>query len=337
MSDGSDDEVGPVKALAAGAAILAAARRVMLTCHLGPDGDALGSMSALAALLVAQGREVTLYHTEPPPRVLRGLPHMGELVRSFPTGTRFDATVVVDCGDRRLLGPRFPAAEVTGPLVVLDHHASIRPFGDVFVSDPSAACVGVLVARLARVLGWPLTQAAAQGIFVSLVSDTGSFRYANTDAEAFALATELVAEHQVIPWAVARTLDEELPLARYRLLAAALATLELELDGKIAVMTVVDETVQKAGAKWEHTDGLVNYARAIEGVECGVLLSPARDGGTRASLRSKGHLDAGAVCQGFGGGGHRGAAGCVLDAKLPEARRLLLEALAAALAALPPP
>ena len=85
--------------------------------------------------------------------------------------------------------------------------------------------------------------------------------------------------------------------------------------------------VQKAGARWEHSEGLVNYARAVEGVECGVFLSPARDGGTRVSLRSKDTIDAGAICGPLGGGGHPGAAGCLIEAPLAEARKVIVEAL----------
>jgi phosphoesterase RecJ-like protein len=221
---------------------------------------------------------------------------------------------------------------VTGPLLVLDHHASSRPFGDVYVCDPSASSIGVLVARLAEALGWSLPPDAAPGIYVSLVSDTGSFRYSNTNAEAFELAARLVGRLGVDPWAVASALGEQAPLARLKLLAAALATIELELGGRIAVMTVTEEMVRAAGARWEHSEGLVNYARAIEGVECGVFLAPARDGGVRVSLRSKGRVDAGAVCTPFGGGGHPGAAGCWIDGALADGRAQILAALAAALA-----
>jgi bifunctional oligoribonuclease and PAP phosphatase NrnA len=308
------------------------ARKLLLACHLGPDGDSLGSMSALASLLRERGREATLYNPDHAPRNLRWLPHVRTLVHKLAPETRYEMTIVVDCGDRRLLGEKFPPPEVTGPLVVLDHHASSRPFGEVTVCDPGAASVGVLVARLARRLGWTLSADAAQGIYVSLVADTGSFRYSNTDAEAFQLAADLVAERGVEPWGVAERLGEQVPLARWRLLARVLGGIELELDGKVAVMVVTEELVKGAGAGWEDTEGLVNYARAIEGVECGVLLSPARNGGVRCSLRSKGRaIDAGAVCAGLGGGGHPGAAGCTLEGDLPAARARVLDALAAAL------
>jgi bifunctional oligoribonuclease and PAP phosphatase NrnA len=311
------------------AARIAAAQKILLTCHLGPDGDALGSMSSLGALLREAGRTVVLFNPDPAPRNLRFLPGLDGLVKQ--PGGPHDLTIVVDCGDAQLLGPRFPGRETTGPLVVLDHHAASRPFGDVYVCDPGAASVGVLVARLAVALGLPISAEAAQGIFVSLVSDTGSFRYANTNSEAFNLAASLVADRGVDPWAVAQKLGEEVPLARYRLLAAALGALELVHDGRVAVMTVTEEMVRAAGAKWEHSEGLVNYARALEGVECGVFIAPSRDGGARISLRTKGRVDAGAICAPLGGGGHRGAAGCSLPTTLAEARTTILEAVGAAL------
>lgn len=310
---------------------LRAATRVLVTCHLGPDGDAAGSMCALAALLESQGRGATLYNPDRLPRTLRFLPRAAAWVRQLPADARFDLTVVVDCGDRRLLGDHFPPPEVTGPLLVLDHHSSSRPFGDVYVCDPSAASVGVLVARLADVLGWPIPSDAAVAIYTSIVSDTGSFRYANTNAEALALAARLVDRHGVSPWAVAEELGERHSLSRYRLLSAALSSLTLELSGRVAVMVVTEEMLRATGATWEETEGLVSYARALDGVECGVLLSPAREGGVRVSLRSKGHrIDAGAVLKPLGGGGHVGAAGCRMDGTIEMARVRVLEALAAA-------
>jgi len=311
------------------------AKKVMVTCHLGPDGDSLGSMASLGALLREHGREVVLFNPDPPPRNLKFLPGL-ETLQKQPGGPH-DLTLVVDCGDVQLLGPRFPGREVTGPLVVLDHHSVSRPFGDVYLCDPSAASVGVLVARIAGKLGWEISPEAAVGIYVSLVSDTGSFRYANTNAEAFELAAALVADRGVDPWGVAQRLGEEVPLPRYRLLAAALGGIELVHGGKVAVLTVTDEMVKQAGAKWEHSEGLVNYARAIEGVECGVLVAPSREGGTRVSLRTKGRVDAGAICAPLGGGGHRGAAGCTIATGLVAGKQVILEAIGVALGIAPAP
>jgi phosphoesterase RecJ-like protein len=316
------------------AEILAAADPVLVTCHLGPDGDAIGSMLALAALLIGRGKKVTLYNPDLVPRHLKWLPGAKRLVHRLPKDARFAATCVVDCGDPRLLGKSFPGADVTGKLIALDHHESGRPFGDVFLCDPTAAAVGVLVVRLADRLGWTIDRDAATALYVSLASDTGFFRYSNTDAECLLLAGRLVALGGVEPWAIAERLTEDVPMSRYKLLAAALGTLELAADGAIAFMTVTAQMVEACGGGWDDSEGLVNYARAVRGVECGVLLTPAKQGGTRVSLRSRARrIDAGRVCLALGGGGHKGAAGCLLDLDLAGARAVITEALASELRA----
>ncbi len=246
--------------LARAAEILATADKVMVTCHLGPDGDAVGSMVAMASLLRQRGAQVTLYNPDLVPRHIKWLPLCKGLVHRLPKSASFTATVVMDCGDPKLLGPDFPPPTVTGKLVVIDHHASGRPFGDVFLCDPDAASVGVLVARLAARLGWPITDDAAVALYVSLVTDTGSFRYANTNAEALRLAADLVERHNVGPWAVSERLSEQGTLGRYRLLAAALSTLEPVLGGHVVFMTITEEMVKGASAAWDDSEGMVNYA-----------------------------------------------------------------------------
>ncbi len=314
------------------AAALATADKILLTCHLGPDGDSVGSMVALASLLRAQGKRATLYNPDLVPRRFKWMPLVRSLVHRLKSDARYDVTVVVDCGDRKLLGPNFPKPEVTGTLVALDHHASTVPFGDVWVCDPTASSVGVLVARIARQLGWPIATDAGVGLFVSLVTDTGSFRYSNTNAEALQLAADLV-EAGIDPWRISEQMNERVPISRYKLLSAVLAGMELCCDGAVCVMTITHEMIKAAGAAWDQTEGMVNYARAINGVDCGVLITPAKRGGVRVSMRSKGHLvDAGKVCQELGGGGHVGAAGCTLQGELPEARAKVEEALTAAIA-----
>lgn len=311
------------------AELLRTGRRFLVTAHARPDGDALGSMLATAHGLRALGKEVVLYDQDPAPERLRVLPGAAE-ISTTPPVQPFDATVAHDCGDARLLGEHFPPPEVTGRLIVLDHHAAARPFGDVVVRDPDAAAVGVIVARLLRRLGVPLSREIAECLWCSLVSDTGWFRYASTNLEAMQLATDCVAAG-ASPWKFARASEEETPLARLRLLGLVLQTLELhgEPPRRVAVLTLSDDMLHKAAAAPELSEGFVNYARGIEGVEVGALLTAARHA-VRVSLRSKGGLDVGAVAARFGGGGHRAAAGCTLEPPLEAAKARVLAALAEA-------
>lgn len=314
------------------AAKLEAADKVLVTCHAKPDGDSAGSMVALASLLRQRGKQATLFSLERVPRFLGWLPLRKSWVHTLSAEARYPLTCILDCGDEKLLGDKFPELEVTGERVILDHHRHGEPFGDLFISDPAAAASGVLVWRLARRLGWKLNPTAAVGLYVALVSDTGSFRYANTNAEAFALAADLVSQGLVDPAEVADRMSQPYTGARLKLISKAVGGVERELGGRVAIMTVTHELLSEAGAGWDDTDGLIHYVRNLRGAVCGVFLSPAKHGGIRVSMRSRPDgLDVGAVCADLGGGGHPGAAGCTLEGDLASARVEVLEAIEKAL------
>ncbi|MEZ4367192.1 MAG: DHH family phosphoesterase [Kofleriaceae bacterium] len=319
-------------ALAEAARTLAAAQRVLLTSHRRPDGDGTGSMIGLAVMLRAAGKQVTIYSPDLAPRRLHWLALIPTWVQRLPSEARFDCTVVVDCADPALLGDVLPAPEVHGRLITVDHHASARPFGDVVVWDPTAAAVGVLVVRLADELGWDIDRDTATALYVSLISDTGGFRHANTNVEALVVAARLV-EAGAIPVMIARQLEERASPGKLRLLGSVLSTLELHGAGRIAVLTVTPEMVDAARASWEDTEGMVNWARNVEGSMVGVMLTTAKGGGVRVSMRTRSErIDCGAVCMRLGGGGHPGAGGVHLQATLDEARGRVVAALEQALA-----
>jgi phosphoesterase RecJ-like protein len=309
--------------------IVRSGKRFLCAAHANPDGDALGSMLATAMGLRALGKEVVTYCHDPAPARLRFLPHATEITTTPPV-TPFDATFVHDCGDARLLGDGFPGQPITGRLVVLDHHASARDFGDLVLRDPSASAVGIIVARLLRALGVELSKPIAEALWCSLVSDTGWFRYSSTDLETMELARACVAAGAV-PWDFARRSEEESPVARLRLLGRVLETLTLvgEPPRRAAILTLNEEMLRASGAQPEMAEGFVNYARGLAGVEVGALLTQARTG-VRVSLRSKGGVDVGAIAARFGGGGHRAAAGCTLPSPLESAVKTLADAIAQA-------
>jgi len=311
---------------------LASANDILLASHRRPDGDGTGSMAALATLCRLRGKRATIFAPDLIPRRYKWLPGAKSAVQRLQADARFDLTVVVDCADAQLLGDTLPAPDQRGTLVTLDHHASGRPFGDIAICDPSAAACAVLVGRIAKRLDWEIDAEAATGLYVSLISDTGGFRHANTNAEALALAAHLV-ERGAQPHVIAQRLEERSTAGKLRLLGSALTTLEIVCGGKVALLTVTGEMVDGSGGSWDDTEGLVYWARGVDGVQVGVLITTARGGGVRVSMRSRtDRVDVGGVCMTLGGGGHPGAAGVHLDTDLAGARVKVIAALDAALA-----
>lgn len=321
--DGSDND----DVIAKVAELLLTSQRILLTSHRRPDGDGTGSMAGLASLLRARGKHAVIYSMDPIARRYKWLPLVDTTVAELDPDETFDCTVVVDCADITLLGNALPPPEVRGILVTLDHHASGRPFGDLAVWDPSAAAVGVLVSRIARRLSWPITAEAALPLYVSLISDTGGFRHANTNAEALRIAADLVTAG-VQPTVVASGLEERPSLGKLRLLGSVLSTLELHCAGRVGMLLITTEMVERNQASWDDVEGMVNWARNVEGVHVGVMLTTAKGGGVRVSMRSRtDRIDVGRVCMQLGGGGHPGAGGCHLEGDMDDARRRVVAAL----------
>ena len=161
--------------------------RFLLSTHRAPDGDGIGSMLALAGVLRTLGKEVVLYNPDPVPVRYRFLPGIDSIQQGLSAEQRFDATVVVDVGDKKLLGPQWPGREVTGPVIVLDHHRGHVPFGDLEVRTDACA-VGEMVYELAMSLDVPIDRDMAVCIYAAMTTDTGGFRYASTSPRAMRIA-----------------------------------------------------------------------------------------------------------------------------------------------------
>ena len=300
-------------ALSAAADLVRRGQRFVVTAHARLDGDAIGAMLVTAHGLRRLGKDVYLYNADPVPRRFQFLPGAGEIRRKLPAALRCDAALVHDCGARHLLGEHFPDAAVTGPLVVLDHHEVVSDLGDLILRDAQAASAGVIAWRLLAALG--LDEAAlprdlATALFVSLVEDTGWFRYPGTNPEALQLASACV-RAGVSTWEIALLLDESLSEASLRLLCQVLPSLERYAGGRLAILTLTDQMMRDADATPDDVGKLVNYARAVRGVEVGALITVS-DERIYVSLRGKGAVHLGEVAQRFGGGGHKNAAGCTI-------------------------
>jgi len=321
-------------------------QRFLLTCHVLPDADAVGSMLGLAEILKSLGKEVVMYNRDPVPDTVGFLPGVDEIRQSIPPGMRFDATLITDTAARSLLPRTLPTQAVAGPRIIIDHHLAHDDFGDVIVRRVDACATAIVVVDLAAELGVnPLPRAAAEPLYTAIVADTGNFRYAGTTADTLRLAAGLL-ESGVDPWRVASHVFESWPMERLRLLGFAINAIETEFTGRVAILCVPLTMIDRAGATERMVDGMVEYGRMIKGVEVSIMLwerkprSDETDYGqlmARLSLRSAGSVDVSRIASAFGGGGHRAAAGATLNCDLRSARELVLAEAGRALGLDPKP
>ena len=303
--------------------------RFLIACHENPEGDAIGSELALALALRKIGKTATVLNSDPVPGNLRFLPG-ADTVRSEEDGSGYEVAVVLDCGSPERTG-RVGAELRKCPLTVnIDHHLTNGRHGDYCLIDPEAAATGVLIYRVLAAMGIPVDRSIAVNLYVSILTDTGSFRYSNANPEAFGIAGEMIG-HGVDPWGVSEKVYESQSRERIGLLGRVLSSLEFAGDGRIAAITTMRKDLDDFRSKKDSLEGFINYPRSIEGVEVAVSFREEGDDEFRVSFRSKGRVDVSRIAAGFGGGGHRNASGCSVPGPLPDAKRRVFEALGKAL------
>jgi phosphoesterase RecJ-like protein len=309
-------------------------QRFLLTTHVRPDGDGLGSMLALADALEQLGKSVrTVVASTVPPRY-NFLDPARRIQRFGLPGNEYrdsDAVIVLDTGTWNQLGD-FGALlrELACPRAVIDHHLTQDDLGAARFVDTSAEATGRLVHEAVTALGTPLSPTAAHCLFVAVAMDTGWFRHRNTTSATLTLAASLV-ESGARPTEAYESLFEENSLGRLRLTGLVLSRMQVAHDGLVAHTEIHRGDYESTGAVTQDSEDLVNYTRSVSGVEVGLFFMEQPRGGIKVSLRSRSRIDVARIAEQFGGGGHRLASGCVLDTTLEEARRRVLAAVKAAL------
>lgn len=315
----------PAAGRAAVAAHLRTARRVLIATHHNPDGDAVGSALALARLVQALGAEAHVYDKDPTPFNYRFLEEPScRLHTALPAG-RLDATCIVDVSE---LGRSLPAdveRERLGVLLTVDHHLTSTAIGAANFIDPAAAATGLLIGELADELGLPLSRPVADCLWVALMTDTGSFRYSNTDARAMRWAARLL-EVGVQPRELAERVYESMPPQRHAYLAHCLQRMEVDLAGRWAAITLRADEMERHGVTLDMIDDFINYPRSISGVEVAICYRQT-GAGWKVSFRSRGAINVAAIAARFGGGGHFNAAGGFIEGRLEDARARTITAV----------
>ena len=317
--------------------LLSSYDEVSLVCHVGPDGDALGSMLALGLALRERGTTVRASWGSEPfevPTAYRGLPGLDLLVPAAAFPTAPGLLVTFDTGSTDRLGSLADRVAAATDVLVLDHHVTNTRYGTVNVVDESAAATAVVVVDLLDRLGLPVTADVAAAVYTGLVTDTGSFKHAATTPRVHELAARLLAtgiRHDVI----SREIWDTASFGYVKMLGLVLARAVLEPDevgGLGLVWTAVGaDDLHRHDLALSDVEGVIDVVRTAREAEvAAVVKTDPEDGWLKVSTRSKGQVDVGAVCAALGGGGHRFAAGFTSFEPLSATMARLRDALATA-------
>lgn len=315
---------------------------ILITTHTKPDGDACGSVAAMADVLAALGKKVKLM-------LLSGIPKWYEFLfdekpiildedpnaclRQEDVGEQlkkgwlaeFDLIVLVDVNSDNQL-PKFSEflKQNSKPILVIDHHITNDGLGDVELIDTAAAATGLIIFDFLKYAGWQVNGKIARALFVAIATDTGWFRFSNTDSRVHQSCAELI-DVGVNPTEIYHDLYQNFSYQRLKLIAIMLETLELHLDGRFATQHLTQQDFEQAGAAYKDTENLIDECQRISTVEAAALFVELKDGKIKCSLRSRGAVDVREVARKFGGGGHTMASGTHLPGPLEKAKVLILE------------
>jgi phosphoesterase RecJ-like protein len=292
--------------------------RFVLTSHVRPDGDAIGSQLAMAYALRHLGKDVRIVNRDPAPAPLQVFPGVADIQITERTDDPGDCVIVMESGDLTRTGV---AGLDRGFIINIDHHVGNTMFGAVNWFDVSAAACGEMVFDLVQDLGVPLTHDIAVHVYIAILTDTGSFRYSNITPRTFEISRRCV-EAGVDASAVARSVYDSSTLGRLRMFGAVLNRMQLDPSGRLAILAVDERLAAECGATYEDTDGLINEPLTVKDIQAVVFFKELAPRDWRVSMRSKGNVDINAVAKEFGGGGHKNASGCSATGELTEVTRV---------------
>ncbi len=298
---------------------------ILLASHSNPDGDAVGSLIALGLALEAINKKVFLYNDSPIPAVYRFLFSVDRITRQMDQTIQFDTAVILDCGDLERIGPAVSVVNKVPVVINIDHHVTNTGFGHYQLIDTLACSTAEIIYRLIKKLAVPIDLGIATSIYTGILTDTGSFRFSNTNQAAFAICEEMT-ERGVKPHNVAQHVWGTYSLGRIKLLNLALDSIEISDNGKLSIMTITQDMLARTGTHPEDADGIINYARRIEDVKVATLIQEHINGTGNltnpnhyhVSLRSDGSVDVAAIAAVYGGGGHSTAAGFGIETTLSD-------------------
>jgi bifunctional oligoribonuclease and PAP phosphatase NrnA len=285
-----------------------AGRRFLVITHVKPDGDAVGSVLALTFMLRKLGKEADAFCADPLPVGYDFLAGAEDIRNRVVDPSFYDVAVTVDCGDFQRVGDELAEAVARIPLLInIDHHVGESSFGQISWVQPSASSACEMLYRLCSPLGVPLDPDIATQLYTGILTDTGSFRFSNTNRDVLEIAATLVASGAQ-PSVIAQYVYDSGQPQRLRLLARVLATVTFHADDRLATAELSQKMLTETGTSHLDSEGFINELRSVRPVMLAMLFREGENGTVHVSMRSKGDVDVARFAQKYGGGGHRLAA-----------------------------
>jgi len=282
-------------------------QRFVLSSHVRPDGDAIGSQLAMAFALRQLGKQVRLVNRDAPPGPMQVFPGVSGIEVANRVDDPGDAVIIMECGDLSRTGVE---GFERGFVINIDHHLGNASYGALNWFDLTAAACGEMVFDLiVNGLGIALTLEVATHVYLAILTDTGSFHYSSISPRTFDICRQCM-EAGVNPPAVASAIFDSNNLGRLKLFGAVLSKMELDATGRVATVYVDQRLARESGGTYEDTEGIVNLPLTVKEIEAVAFFKEAGPGEWRVSMRSKGEVDVNAIAREYGGGGHRNASGC---------------------------
>ncbi len=294
--------------------------------HVASDGDALGSSFALALVLSDIGKKVDVLLEEDVPLLYSFLPGKNLSKVYVKNDIHYSLALALDCGDIERLGCRRDLFDRADHTVNIDHHNTNTKFAVQNYIDTASSSTGEIIYMLLGKMGQKIGTDAAVNLYIAISTDTGGFRYSNTGARTHLITSELISRGVNVA-EISQIVFDTTSYEKVKLTGAAIQSIELVEDGRIAVMALSNETIRNAGAREEDSDGIINIARNIRGVEVAIMLRQMDSGDIKVNLRSNKYVDVSAVAGRYSGGGHKRAAGFTTAGDLEQLKTTLLQDL----------
>jgi phosphoesterase RecJ-like protein len=289
-------------------------QRIVITSHLRPDGDSICTSLALYFIGKHLGKDMAIINKDNTPFPFNQYPDVENIQIGQIAPQKFDAIILLECAN---VGRSGQLNIDNNFKINIDHHFSNDYYADINWVDPYASAVSEMAVKLCKKLDVPITPEIASHLYCGIVSDTGSFQFSNTNAEAFKACSELVS-YGASPIKVSEHLFNNNPPEKIKLLGHVLSTLQMNETGDIAVITMFKEHLDKLNLKEIETEDITTLTRSIKGVKMVLFFKQMAEETFRVSLRSKGSANAAKIAEYFGGGGHRHAAGFTVKGKHEE-------------------